>query len=56
LTSVVSMKAGDNLLTWFASGQVALEQGHDYKIKGTIKSHSIYNGHNVTYLTHCKAL
>ena len=58
--------ADENLFTWFASGSrkadvvdgkiVEMEQGHIYKLVGTIKRHEEYKGNKQTNLTRCKVL
>lgn len=42
--------------TWFASSASGMEQGHTYRIKGTIKKHDEYNGWKQTILTRVKAI
>lgn len=43
-----------NKVVWFSSRDVGLEKGRVYVVKGTVKSHDMYNGINQTYLTRCK--
>jgi len=56
LTSIITMKNGDNSLVWFASGQSKLDEGKEYQIKGTVKAQQLYNGVKQTTLTRCKVI
>lgn len=43
----------DNTIIWKTSNK-DLEEGKTYRIKGTIKEHSEYDGDKQTVLTRCK--
>ena len=42
-----------NLFTWFTAKNIEREVGDNISLTGTIKSHQVYNGQKVTYITRC---
>jgi hypothetical protein len=55
-TSIYMLKDEQgNCYTWFSSNDV-LEEGNEYKLKGTVKDHSEYQGIKQTILTRCKVM
>lgn len=44
-----------NVIVWFASNEL-LEEGKNYKIRGTVREHSEYRGVKQTVLTRCKVI
>lgn len=44
-----------NVIVWFASNAF-LEEGKNYKIRGTVREHSEYRGVKQTVLTRCKVI
>ena len=69
LTTIhIMLDTNGNRMTWFKSGNAEMEEGHTYVLKGTVKSHEVYNknkdcdgnplgvGENQTIISRCKVV
>lgn len=54
MSDVYTFLNGDNVITWFTSSNVTAEEGAEYLLSATIKSHSEYKGEKQTIITRAK--
>jgi hypothetical protein len=54
MSDVYTFLNGDNVITWFTSSNVTAEEGAEYLLSATIKSHNEYKGEKQTIITRAK--
>jgi len=55
-TYVYTFKYGDNILNWFTTKELDLDEGQYVSLTGTVKKHEVYRNECVTYVNRCKVV
>lgn len=53
-SNIYTFMNGDNVIVWFTSSNIGLEEGKEYLLSATIKAHNEYRGKKQTVVKNCK--